>query len=60
MITIVSHNVQQNKSLISAIAYLLRFPILPYCSCDPHLRSDVTANLRENLEPLKLDYYLQN
>ena len=48
------------QKCVSAIAYLLRFPILTYCSCDPQLRSDVIAHLRENLETLKIDCCLQN
>ena len=42
------------KVWFSAVSYLLRFPILPYCQCDPQLRSDVIANIRENLETLKI------
>ena len=45
---------------ISALANLLWFPILPYWSCDPQLRSDVIAQLGETFKILKIYCCLQN
>ena len=51
--------VKQKYDFLRLRTYCI-FPFYPTVNVIPQLRSDVTANLGENLEPLKLDYCLQN